>query len=137
MYCPYCRQQLKETDRFCTRCGKRLPVGVPAPSAPQPLAASPTASAPLSAREAQPAAPKVPKAKAAPAPVVPGSPVPVAMAIVACLLALGAVAVLLLAPLVSITPDVYKRQSWLRWARRFAPVTSNCSRGFSRRRENG
>ena len=24
-----------------------------------------------------------------------------------------------------------------RWARRFAPVTSNCSRGFSRRRENG
>ncbi len=73
MYCPYCRQQLKETDRFCTRCGKRIPNMAPAPQAPA-----------------------IPKA--------PGSPVPVVLALAACLLAFGAVAILLLAPLVSIVP---------------------------------
>lgn len=99
MYCPYCRQQLKETDRFCTRCGKCLPVAVPVPRPP-----APTPSVPVSVGETPVAVPEAPVAKAAPAPVVPGSPVPVVLAVVACLLALASVAVLLLAPLASVTP---------------------------------
>ncbi len=95
MYCPYCREQLKDTDRFCTRCGKQIPDF----ARPRPAVVGGAADGAPGAAGASAPAPKA----AAPRPV-PGSPVPVVLAVVAILLALGAAAVLLLAPLVALTP---------------------------------
>lgn len=82
MYCPYCREVLKDTDRFCTRCGQKLPV----------LPQNPVSERPAPQWDAH----------AVPAP--PASPAVLVASLVGALLCLIALAAVALAPLVSVRP---------------------------------
>lgn len=82
MYCPYCREVLKDADRFCTRCGQRLPVPPQGPAPEQPA----------------------PQRDARVVSALPASPAVLAASLVGALLCLVALAVAALAPLLHVPP---------------------------------
>lgn len=123
MFCPYCRQQLKDTDNYCTRCGRRLPELRPRADAPVPAQRPTPAPARQPAPVRQPApAPQPPIVVQQPLPAQQPAPQPapaaaarpasrpkadaatVVLTVAACLLGAAFVAVCACVPLLRVLP---------------------------------